>query len=457
MGERISMRDRGAVLASVIVLALALVAGGVSAGKGLMAPMAEEPAVVENADGTWTIMVYMCADNNLETFGVSDLVEMEMYGGAEGVNIVVLMDTFELIEATHWYIVDSTDTHYDMESGDHVCDCELIEGGCLEETNMGDGAVLTDFIVKAADYAPADKYMLVLWDHGGGWRGVCWDDSSPLEEPEGWFDRLTVHELAEAIKAAEEQAEIRLDIIGFDACLMSMIEVAYEVRDLADYMLGSVTGIPMDGWAYDLFLDDLAENPGMSPEELCGHVIEGYVEYYSFCVGSGLGGFTGVTLSAVDLSQVGELAIMMDELGVGLLELWNSGEIARGEIIVAAQANTPAISMYGQQCPFVDIGFFAAAIAEKFPSVKDVAEDIVAQMSLVVPREGAVQQDMGGAFSTTGMTVFLPCSFSYLNPAYAYETIEDALDGHTVYYGLDFAIDTNWDEFVFGLCPAYVA
>lgn len=450
------MRNRGAVLASVIVLALALIAGGVSAGKGMMAPAAEEPVNGDDsAEGTWTIMVYMCGDNDLETYAVSDLAEMEKYGGSDGVNMVVMMDTYELVDGTHWYVVDSTATHFDTDPGGHVCDCELIGGACLEETNMGDGAVLTDFIVEAAAYAPADRYMLVLWDHGGGWRGVCWDNSTPLEEPEGWFDRLTVHEFAEAISAAEVQADIKLDIIGFDACLMSMIEVAYEIRGLADYMLASVTGIPMDGWAYDLFLDDLAGNPGMGADELCGHVIDGYVEYYSLCAGSGLGGWTGCTLSAVDLSMADDLELLMDELGAGLLELWNSGDIARGEIIVAAQAMTPYISASGQKVPFVDIGFFAEAVAGTLPSVKDVAEDIVKLMPQVVVCEGSVQQVTGGAFSTTGMTVYLPCSYSYVNPAYAYVTPEDAVNGGTIYYGLDFVIDTCWDEFVFSLFPPY--
>lgn len=453
-------RNRGAVFASVIVLAFALAAGGASAGKGLMAPAEGSENEVGDDGGTWTIMVYMCGDNNLETFAVSDLAEMELYGGAEGVNMVVLMDTFELIDGTHWYVVDSTDTHYDMETGDHVCDCALIEESetCLEETNMGDGAVLTDFIVKAVDYAPADKYMLVLWDHGGGWRGVCWDDSTTLPDST-WFDRLTAHEFAEAIKAAEEQADIHLDILGFDACLMSMIEIAYEVRGVADYMVASVTGIPLDGWAYDLFLDDLVLNPGMGAEELCGHIIDGYVEYYSFCAGQGLGGWTGVTLSAVDLSQVGELASLMDELGTGLLELWNSGEVARGEIVVAAQAMTPCLEMYGQQCPFVDIGYFAENIAQKFSSVEVVANEIAAMMPQVVIGEGSVQQVTGGAFSTTGLTVYLPVAYAYINPAYAYETEDDAIaagDPVPIYYGMDFAIETSWDEFVFGLCPAYV-
>ncbi|MGB2825071.1 MAG: clostripain-related cysteine peptidase, partial [Thermoplasmata archaeon] len=48
-------------------------------------------------DAEWTVMVYLDGDNNLEPYGLSDLAEMEAVGSVDGVNVIVLMDTYSAI------------------------------------------------------------------------------------------------------------------------------------------------------------------------------------------------------------------------------------------------------------------------------------------------------------------------------------------------------------------------
>jgi len=457
-------KNIGAIIASVI--ALVVVIAATPAMAGMVRELVEDPAPDAAVDGefeTWTIMVYISADNDLEGDALVNLDQMEMIGSNDEVKIVVLMDTTDdlgFVNETHWYFVEADDNHIDLATETHVCDCDEVVGGCPGEINMADGSNLTEFIVASAYFAPADNYVLVVWNHGGGWWGVCWDDSTIL--PDNRTDRLTVDELANAISAAEEEADIMLDMIVFDACLMSMVEVAYEMRNLADYMVASVTGIPVGGLPYHLFLGPLVTNPGMTVEELGEVMVDTFVYYYGYCKGEGIGGaevsdfgWVGVTLSLIDLSKIGELAVAADALSYAIQELIDSGEATHGEIVYAAQAKTPALEMMGQGFAFTDLSLFASALADSFPSLEDEAAAIMENVSKAVLCVDWTSQTTGGAFVTTGITIYFPVSYGWIHPFYSYWTEEEAAEaGELTYWGLDFPHDTNWDEFVLGFVPA---
>lgn len=72
----------------------------------------------------------------------------------------------------------------------------------------------------------SDYYLLDIWDHGGGYFGACWDESSG--------HHLTPHDIEVAISQAEQKVRKRISIVGFDACLMGMIEVCYELKDVTE-------------------------------------------------------------------------------------------------------------------------------------------------------------------------------------------------------------------------------
>ena len=429
---------------------------------------AENRDVAEDESGSWTVMVYLCGDNNLETYALSDLEEMEEVGSKNDVTIIVLMDTFSLIEGTHWYVIEEGSDHVDLDAGTHTCDCHKVTGGgCPGELDMGDGDTLTNFVVTAVKYSPADHYMLVLWDHGGGWRGVCWDDSTVINDL-GWFSRLTTPETADALEAAQEQIreevdpEFKITILGYDACLNGMIEVIYENRNLADYMFASINLVPVDGMAYNLFLAEMTKSPRPSIEDIGKAVVDSYVQYYSDWsspTGQGLEYFADCTLSFFKLGDpVTDLVSDIDTLS---RELINGGYLDEGSYrgpISSAESQTPRIPSYsGEQIPFIDLGLFAAALAENIPELADLAGAVADGVDEVVVYENHIATPNGGILRTSGMSVMFTWSFEYLNPAYGFEEYEDAEPtGNTLYYGMAFVVDTWWDEFVFTFCQAYV-
>jgi len=458
-------KNKGAIVASMIVLVLVFAASSAMASMGNEEATAEDqtPELTTGEFETWTIMVYVCADNNLEADGLVNLDQMEKIGSNNEVKILVLMDTTDelgFVTETHWYFVEAGDDHINLTTETHVCDCDEVVGGCPGELNMADGRNLTQFIVDAVTFAPADNYVLILWDHGGGWLGACWDDNVTL--PDDRTDRLTVDEFGNAIRAAEQQKNIRLDMIAFDACLMSMVEVAYELRDLADYMVASVTGIPVGGFPYHLFLGPLVANPGMTVEELGEVMVDTLVYYYGYCKGEGIGGsevsdmgWIGVTLSLIDLSKLVDLAAAADDLSYAIQDLIDSGEATHGAIVHAAEAMTPALEMMGQGFAYTDLSLFASALADSFPSLEDEAAAVFENVSKAVVHVDWTSQTTGGAFVTTGITIYFPVSYGWVHVFYSYWTEEEAAEaGEMVYWGLDFPHDTNWDEFILGFVPA---
>jgi hypothetical protein len=415
-------------------------------------PAPEKPI----ADAKWTVMVYLDGDNNLETYAMKDLAELEKVGSKNGVNVIVLMDTLTLLSGTHWYFIGEGVKHVDLANGTNDCDCAEIAGACPGELNMGDGATLTYFVRTAMAYAPAENYMLVMWDHGGGWYGVCWDDSSLL--PDGRSDRLTVDELGNALVAALDGTGKRLSIIGYDACLNSMIEVAYENRKVADYMVASVTMIPGDGWSYDGMLEKLTADPTVDAPTLGKIVVDTYIDYYSVCAGSGTGGMGSVELGVLDLAKVEALAVGaggINDLANALMP-YASISSYRGAI-ESAESQTPMLELYGEAFAFIDIGHFATLLGQKIPELKSLTDSAFELLEAAVLYHRSVSTAMGPILDTNGLTIYFTCSWYYLYEDYGYDTYEESeAAGALPYYGMDFAADTSWDEFLmaFSVCQS---
>lgn len=270
-------------------------------------------------------MVYMGADNNLSSAGISDLNEMAEVGSDENVKIVVqaefssqYTDFDEIGQGSYngdtiRYLVGKADAGgFDLESGTSI-----------GNVDMASPATLTAFIQWAAAQYPADHYALVIWDHGAGWkrrvRGAVQDSTS------GGF--MTLPQLAKGVR----DSGVFLDVIDFDACLMAMYEVAYEFLSLADYMVFSEETEPGSGNPYDTILAALAADPGMTPRELAVRIVECYDEYYASSERS-----EDVTKSAVDMSQIA----VLHESMVAAAEAVVADFATVGTIIAAAQQNT---------------------------------------------------------------------------------------------------------------------
>ena len=233
-----------------------------------------------------TIMVYMCG-TDLESRGgmaTNDLMEMAAAEISSNVNVIVY--TGGCKEWKNRTVSSSVNQIY-----------RIVGDGKLEclENNMGSPAMtdpktLTEFIKYAHENFPANRNMLIFWDHGGGSvSGYGYDEKNPRE---GSMD------LAE-IDSALASAGIKYDFIGFDACLMGTVETDLMAAKYADYLIGSEETEPGVGWYYTDWLTALSRNTSMETLDLGKQIIDDFVDTCSRqCAGQ------KTTLSLVDLAEL---------------------------------------------------------------------------------------------------------------------------------------------------------
>ena len=266
--------------------------------------MASISALQGHAQGTgttkmykWVFMVYLDADNNLESAGISDFNEMEMAGSTDEVAIVVLMDRIPGYDSSNGNWTDARIYLVERDADPEKINSKLLAD--LGEVDMGDPATLIYFVNYTVTHFPAEHYALVIWDHGNAWkrdpasthvRGVAWDESSGE-------DYLTEQELIYALK--EINSFTHIDLLGFDVCLLGMIEVAYDLAPYASVYVASQDYEPLDGWYYTPFLQALVANPNMTARELAIEIVKAYGYYYTNINPDEL-----TTLAAIDLERM---------------------------------------------------------------------------------------------------------------------------------------------------------
>jgi hypothetical protein len=270
----------------------------------------------------WTIMLYMAGDNgamlqgpvgaeqlfaSLEAPGWETIQELQKIGSTDQVGIVVQFDT--LSRGAFRVPVTKTDNPTEGLTP-------------IGQVNTGEPGSLSDFVAWAAATCPAERNLLVVWGHGTGWkedpiyaryekarqaetdrdaapresflsrgvfastlaeimaiedeteRGIAYDDSSR--------DFLDNTELQVALHAANQALgpDRRLDVLGLDACLMSMMEVAYQVRREAGYLVASEAVTAAGPWPWRPILGKLNRRPDMSPDALGKLIVVEYARAY---------------------------------------------------------------------------------------------------------------------------------------------------------------------------------
>ncbi len=197
---------------------------------------------------TVTVMIYLTG-SDLESgqgAATADLLEMMDAGfDADQVNVILFAGG-----STRWYSGFPADSCGIYRIGRDQSPESLLR---TELMNMGDPATLTFFLNWCAENSPAERYDLILWDHGGGpILGVCADRLFD-------GDTLTLGELSEALDASPFRDGNALEMIGFDACLMGTVEMASVCAPYARYMVASEEVEPGGGWNYS-YLKDLEKD-----------------------------------------------------------------------------------------------------------------------------------------------------------------------------------------------------
>ncbi|OHD55121.1 MAG: hypothetical protein A2Y33_01050 [Spirochaetes bacterium GWF1_51_8] len=278
------------------------------------------PAAAHPTNAVWLVMVYLDGDNNLESDALKDMNEIEAAACLTNTNIIVVV----LFDRNYGYSISDgnwTGTRlyhaiYQNETIDNKIVSLRLSGmglsgtGDDDELNMGDPATLAAFVDWAGTVYNAQHTFLILWNHGDGWMndstfqplGVCYDDSHG-------DDFIGNNEFSYALEGKG------VDAVGFDACLMTMYETAYELKDCADTLIASADLEPNGGWQYHDWLDRF--DTCLTVSNLCRSLVMSYSNTYA----SSINYYT--TLSAIDLTKMDALHIEFEAFVQDLFALTN--------------------------------------------------------------------------------------------------------------------------------------
>ena len=182
-----------------------------------------------------------------------------------------------------------------------------------DDTDTGSPITLYNFISFCLEKYPAERYMVVLSGHAGG------TERDYLLKDESSAHSLTFNELQQVFKQIKRDRHGKLiDIVGMDNCLMSMAEICYELRDVAEIVVGCESFSPVSGWPYREILERLCKDFGKpklprgksGTVEAAKAIVEEYVNFYATYWMSGL----SVTQSALDVPKVETLRRLVNEL-----------------------------------------------------------------------------------------------------------------------------------------------
>lgn len=302
----------------------------------IKAILVEDPSVSAETTLTvtspnWAMLIFMVADNNLQEAAVIDYEEAANIN--EEVSIISIFDTTEygdyfvvLDEYGDWQKISLTE--YDED-----------------DINTGDPAWLIGGLSLL--YKIESNYKgLILWDHGSAWMGdsayMTGEDIGEqlrvigVDDTSG--DGLTISEVRLAIEEVMDSLCVdKLDFLGMDACLMSSVEVAYELKDVAKYFLASAATEPGLGWDYN-FLSGISQSTG--PVDLGEAIIDGYFEHNADADPEL---YKILSLVLWDVSYMSNLASAISSLGDSLLYLLD------GDLKSRILSYYPVITHYGEE------------------------------------------------------------------------------------------------------------
>ncbi len=378
----------------------------------------------------WTVLVWIAGDNNLDSFGLSDLGEMKEAGSTEDVAIVAQFDRMG----------DSGTRRYYLRKGTKLED-DVVEE--LGETNTGDPAVAIDFFetdiyARAAargitverraepseTTVPRERVREIASsglrkalfsttvDEAMCTRGIAYDDTAR--------DFLDNAELKRVLSKVVEGTGRQIDILGFDACLMNLVEVAYELRGPVDYIVGSEEVEPGDGWPYNAVIGGLVASPQTAPANVAANLVKAYVDSY--------GGDESVTQAALDLSRVAVTAKAVDDLAVACI-----AELDTAEGYTAFSKALKNAQRFHTK-DFADLGDVCSRLADdSAPArVKGAAQGVIDSLTGDSPLVIAAGKNGPGVERATGTAVYFPI----------------VGDVQVAYDRLEFAQDTQWNGLI---------
>ncbi|OIN99492.1 MAG: hypothetical protein COX65_00170 [Elusimicrobia bacterium CG_4_10_14_0_2_um_filter_56_8] len=399
----------------------------------------------------WTVMVYMNGKSNIEPYALEDLNRFETVGSSDKVAIIAEIGRSKGLDNDtaadgDWDGVRRYFVTKDQDK-DHIASTLISD---LGSPDMGDWKQAASFLKWARSAYPAKKYLFVIWDHGWGWI----DPKKPGEKPADAAKSISHDFVTGNYIKTTEMGKIfreagRVDMYVSMACFMQMAEVAYELKDSAEIIVGSEEIIQLPSLNWEDFLSLLTKNPGTKAEAAGIYMTDTFREMYGRPEYLDMLEKTkyGVQLSALRAAKLPQFA--------GKAKAWHSlamaaddkkalirakAEVLRFEVGDETTDPDKSISFYGDLYNFTELaGRYAdparpgAAAAEA--AGKDLRDFITKE--LIVKNVWLGKDRTGKEYSSTrGLGIQIPGKPGNL------------IEYYPAYSELAFEKATGWDTFV---------
>lgn len=395
-------------------------------------PPQQPPAPPQPELKDWTVLVYSVSDNNLYTYMQSDLDEAERVGSTNEMNV--------LAETSH------------QPRGGNVVRMKLetdstpgLKSPVLQDLGKSHDMAKSENLANSIEWAmkeyPSKHFFLVCSDHGAGWKGA-----HHAESTDSWMNAT---DLESALKTAQEKTGRKIDVLGFDECLMASTEIGHQLAPYANYLVASEEVEGGAGWQYDEAL------PGGTQSNSNSRILSGKVLNYAAAalrardplspadMAKGIVSMAEGhqrdlgTMSAVDLTKMGNVSAALDNF---------AGKVIDANI--APKDFAPVAQQAQKFYDFADAGHLVQLAGAKFGG--EIAE-AAAQVKAALGEAVIAEQHSQKYPNATGLNI------EYRKQAAAPGLTDDMQIPNmspedqsrmkmNPYHSTKFAQETRWDE-----------
>jgi hypothetical protein len=281
----------------------------------------------------WTFIIYMAADNDLESAAIADLNELEAVNfGAASISILALLDRNSGYDMTNgnWSDTrlfeikpDSSGLSPILQSARIDCPELGLSKDSETELNTADPLVLSRLVDFAKRVYPAEHYALFIWGHGTGWRGSI--NNNNLTEP---VKAVAIDDTSSQYMSlpsfGKAVAGKGLSVIAFDTCYGALLEVAYQVRNAAELFVGSEGEIMSTGWDYTALFTEFLSKGNFTISGLGNAIQNQFSNQYA--------SLNNATISQIQLPQVKKLFLSFNDFSGAVAEAITS-ETAKNAVL----------------------------------------------------------------------------------------------------------------------------
>ena len=347
-------------------------------------------------EAKWVILVYFCADNDLSIYADAVKQTLEKTGSTDDVKILALIDKN-----------GNNDTHlYEIQSGtSQTISLSLINPSWTNELDMSEKETLEEVFCFLIDNYAAENYSIILKSHGNGWE-------TTLEDKSG---RLRINELGDALKNIKTHLKADIHLIGFDVCSMGMVEVAYEIRESANVMVGSEMEIYWSEWPYEKSFTQLISNPNMDAVAFSELIVDEYQTILN------------EPMSAINLKKVDSLAVSVNSLASAIISSDNLDDV---ELV---RSKIP--EYYAGAGPHIDLYYFSAELADQIIDPNHIIYKKANQVMDEFEKNNVVIKTNQTGIYDNGIAIYFP---------------KERENHMNSYHGnkISFTIDYDWDDFL---------